>query len=419
MAARSKIHYAAFLVAMIDTKYMPSQLPHGQKWFFRLLALLGIQPKDSQSTIGIPLLERVKVAIAAFITLFLVTWVSLSLQDPQAATVLLASMGASAVIIFALPSSPLAKTWNFMASHSLACLVGLGMTYVVHDFALMAGFTVAAILMLMYIFQCIHPPAAATALVPVIASQSGGVNYTIITSVAINLVVFSAVSILLNRFVLQRASAKLVKQYDPIHLHQDHTPLKRLGLQTDDLMHAINSFDSVVDISEQDLEQIYQQAQLHAYQKRCGEILSRDIMSQDLITINQDASLGTAWKLLQKHKISMLPVINSEQELLGVISSTDFLKQLTVPSYAGLLRHLNALLIKRKHNDEIQNRVQDLMVTNVTVVKDSDHIVALVPLLSDIGLHHIPVLDAQQKLCGIITQSDLIGALYAVHNRQY
>lgn len=138
-------------------------------------------------------------------------------------------------------------------------------------------------------------------------------------------------------------------------------------------------------------------------------------MSKDVITVRRDTSLNTAWKLFRKHKISMLPVINEERELLGVISSADFLKHLSVPSYSGLLRHLNTLLIARKHKNHVKNVVQDLMVTNVIAVKDSDHIVALVPLLSDIGLHHIPVLDSAQKLCGIITQSDLISALYSVN----
>lgn len=168
-------------------------------------------------------------------------------------------------------------------------------------------------------------------------------------------------------------------------------------------------------MNEQDLELIYREAQQHAYQARSPEILSRDIMSKDVITVRKDTSLGSAWKLFRKHKISMLPVVNEERELIGVISSVDFLKQLSVPSYSGLLRHLNSLLIARTHKNKVKNLVQDLMVTDVIAVKDVDHIVALVPLLSDIGLHHIPVLDSEQKLCGIITQSDLISALYSVN----
>jgi CBS domain-containing membrane protein len=41
------------------------------------------------------------------------------------------------------------------------------------------------------------------------------------------------------------------------------------------------------------------------------------------------------------------------------------------------------------------------------------HIVELVPLLSERGLHHIPIVDAERRLIGMVTQSDLIAALYA------
>ena len=84
-------------------------------------------------------------------------------------------------------------------------------------------------------------------------------------------------------------------------------------------MQAINSFDSVVAVSQEELESIYQQAQKLAYQRRSGEVLSRDIMSADVITVGEDMPLGMAWKILHKHKISMLPVVNEERELLGVI----------------------------------------------------------------------------------------------------
>ena len=53
------------------------------------------------------------------------------------------------------------------------------------------------------------------------------------------------------------------------------------------------------------------------------------------------------------------------------------------------------------------------MVTKVYTVRDDAHIVALVPLLSEKGLHHIPVVNAENRLVGMVTQSDLIGALYA------
>ncbi|WP_153448671.1 hypothetical protein [Vibrio algicola] len=82
----------------------------------------------------------------------------------------------------------------------------------------------------------------------------------------------------MNRWVLLRKPSALPERFYPVHLHNDQSPLKRLGLQQEDLMQAINSFDTVLAVSEQDLEQIYQQAQRHAYQRRSGEVLSRDII---------------------------------------------------------------------------------------------------------------------------------------------
>jgi CBS domain-containing membrane protein len=359
--------------------------------------------------------EKIKVSLAALITLFFVTFISQIVLEPYASAVLLASMGASAVIIFALPSSPLGKPWNFIVSHSLGCIVGFGITHLIGDLALMAGLSVAVILMLMYTLDCMHPPAAATALVPVIASQSGQVSYWIFVAVALNVIIFLAASVLLNRVLLNRARINNKDPYDPIHLHKDHTPLQRLGIQPDDLRRAIHSFDTILDVNEADLERVYQQAQQHAYQRRSGELLSRDIMSKDIISVSKETTLTNAWTLLRKHKFSMLPVVNDQQELMGVISTVDFLKHISSPNYSGLLGHLNSMLSARKHGRQVNRLVEDLMTTDVTVVKDIDHIVALVPLLSIVGLHHIPVLNDQQKLCGIITQSDLISALYSVN----
>ena len=130
-------------------------------------------------------------------------------------------------------------------------------------------------------------------------------------------------------------------------MHKDASPLKRLGLQPEDVLSALNSFDTVVDISEQDLERLYHQAQLNAYQRKSGEIRCSDIMSTDLITVTPDTPLFLAWQLLRKHKIGSLPVIDNTQQLQGIISTVDILKHLQVPSYAGLLKQLNGLFLQR------------------------------------------------------------------------
>jgi CBS domain-containing membrane protein len=57
--------------------------------------------------------------------------------------------------------------------------------------------------------------------------------------------------------------------------------------------------------------------------------------------------------------------------------------------------------------------VGQIMASPVYSAKETMHIVELVPLLSERGLHYIPIVDAERRLVGMVTQSDLIAALYA------
>ena len=56
--------------------------------------------------------------------------------------------------------------------------------------------------------------------------------------------------------------------------------------------------------------------------------------------------------------------------------------------------------------------VGQIMTSPVRTASVDQHILELVPLLSDLGLHRIPVVDEQRRLAGMVTQSDLIAALY-------
>lgn len=382
--------------------------------FSALLAQLGLIKRDSQRLSAIPLTERLKVALAAFIALFIVTFTSLQLADTASTIVLLASMGASSVLLFGLPNSPLAKPWSFAAGHIISATIGLICSHLFTDLALMAAVTIGCVLFFMYMFECMHPPGGATALVPVIASTDTLLGYDfLLYPVALNVFVMLLVAILLQKFWLKRGMQQPAQKFDPVHLHQDQSPLKRLGLQTEDLLSALNSFDTVVDISEQDLERLYRRAQLNAYQRKSGDIRCADIMSKDLITVTADTPLFLAWQLLRKHKIGSLPVIDANQQLQGIIATVDILKHIQVPSYAALLKQLNSLFLQRHYKQQQKITVGDRMTTKLITVSPNAYLPELVPLLSDKGLHHLPVTDSSGKLLGLVTQSDLIAALFS------
>ena len=81
---------------------------------------------------------------------------------------LMASLGASALLVFALPQSPMAQPWAVIAGNTLSALVGIT-TFHFIDQSLLASPLAASLSILgMFTLRCLHPPAAAVALIAVL-----------------------------------------------------------------------------------------------------------------------------------------------------------------------------------------------------------------------------------------------------------
>jgi CBS domain-containing membrane protein len=81
----------------------------------------------------------------------------------------MASLGASALLVFALPQSPLAQPWAVIAGNTLSALVGITCAHFM-DLPISVTLALAASLSIlgMFILRCLHPPAAAVALIAVL-----------------------------------------------------------------------------------------------------------------------------------------------------------------------------------------------------------------------------------------------------------
>ena len=172
--------------------------------------------------------------------------------------------------------------------------------------------------------------------------------------------------------------------------------------------------DTFLDVSEEDLGQIYKMAGMQAYRRKMGEITCADIMSRDLVTAEYGTELEEAWAQLRYHKIKAIPVVDRSQRVIGIITLVDFLKRANLKTYETFQDKL-VEFIKRSTGmtSDKPEVVGQIMAEPVYSAKDTMHIVELVPLLSERGLHHIPIVNAERRLVGMVTQSDLIAALYA------
>ena len=116
-------------------------------------------------------LERFRSVFGIFLGLLLVLTISKYLGDLSGVNEwLMASLGASALLVFVLPQSPMAQPWAVIAGNTLSALVGISVIHFVEDPLMAMSFAASLSIFGMFILRCLHPPAAAIALIVVLGN---------------------------------------------------------------------------------------------------------------------------------------------------------------------------------------------------------------------------------------------------------
>jgi CBS domain-containing membrane protein len=116
---------------------------------------------------------------------------------------------------------------------------------------------------------------------------------------------------------------------------------------------------------------------------------------------------------MRQRKVKALPVIDKSRRIVGIVTVADFMRQIDLENHSGLGVRLKTFLQRSgtSHSDKSEV-VGQIMTRRVQVTNLNKHAIELVPLFSTAGHQHIPVIDHENRLVGIITQSDLVRALY-------
>ncbi|PWF42446.1 HPP family protein [Massilia glaciei] len=361
-------------------------------------------------------LERVRAGVGALFGLALTAMLTVMLLgESAAAPFLVAPMGASAVLLFCLPASPLAQPWSVIGGNTISALVGIACAQSIA--APMAAAPLACCLAIgaMFSLRCLHPPGGAVALTVVLAGPAvhdAGFGFAVFP-IGLNAVLMVLAALLFNNLTGRRYPHPQQSVMQNVHETKDVVATARVGFSSEDLDVVLKRYGQVLDVSRGDLEDIILETEMQAYGRRFGVIRCADIMSRDVVTLDFATELDEAWRLLRLHKVGTLPVLNRARRLIGIVSVVDFLKRIDVGAYAALGAGMRRLLSRTPFvHSEKPEVVGQIMTERVHTVRDDTPIVELVPLMANLGVHQIPVVDAEDRFVGIITQSDLIGALY-------
>jgi CBS domain-containing membrane protein len=179
-----------------------------------------------------------------------------------------------------------------------------------------------------------------------------------------------------------------------------------------DIDAVLSQYNQVLDVPRDDLQQLLEQAELHAHGRRLADLRCSDVMTRGPICVQFGSSLQEAWTLLHQHRIKSLPVVDKRHRVVGIVTLADFLRACDLTVFDGFEEKLKRLIRATPGTHSNKPEVVGQIMTRQVRVASADRSLAeLVPIFSSTGHHHIPIIGPDQRLVGIVTQTDLVVAL--------
>ncbi|WP_212630639.1 CBS domain-containing protein [Pseudomonas sp. KB-10] len=344
--------------------------------------------------------EWLRAALGACIGFVFSTWLCSQLFGLQLAVHFSGPLAASAVLLFAVSSGALAQPWSILGSYLCATLVGLLVGHWLDHSLIGAALAISLSLLLMCPLRCLHPPGGAIAFCVVFAPVAPGIPawHPAVTAVMAALGLLSS-ALIYNNLTGMRYPRQTTPPADAHHT-RDPLPGERVGIRDTDLDQALDELGAFVDVTREDLAMIVKSTERHALRRSMGDIRAGQVMSRDLVCATPGTSIKQGLHLLRHHHLKALPILDHNQRLVGIVSLSD----LIAPIHRRPARRFG--LFRRRPRP----RLGELMSSPVRCTDVDTHVVDLIGVLSDRGLHCLPVLE-NEKLVGIITQTDVIAAL--------
>lgn len=317
---------------------------------------------------------------------------------------LFAPLGASAVLVFAVPNSPLAQPWPAIMGNTLSALWALLLLSALPHLPSPwpEAFAVGGAIAVMLLCRALHPPGGAMALlVALTAPKLVPLGWHLIATVFL-----LTLALVLAGVFYHRATRRSYPLRHAAPAQARQPSAGRLALSNEDLTALLTRFDQSYNLSPEDLGELLAAAEEQAIQKRFAAVTCGEVMSARLLTATPADTLETVADLFHRHPVKSLPVLGAQGELRGLLLRSDLFDWL----WEGHRRsRWRALLRPRLPAATVERlmRAPELCVQEATPLGE------LLGALAQHTVPFIPVLRGTQ-LAGLITRTDVIRALLAL-----
>ena len=193
-------------------------------------------------------------------------------------------------------------------------------------------------------------------------------------------------------------------------MNQHSTP----ELRREDFQNALKEIDTYIDVTLEDLVMITQTAQKHAQLRQVEQLLVRDIMTTNVETVSPDTSMRDAAKILLDLRISGLPVMDHNGNLVGIVTEADFLSALGVPCHHpahSVWQSLESMFNAQPGKNLTPKKVADIMSTQTVTIASHKTLHDVIDTMKRHHVKRVVVVNEEETVTGIITRSNLVKVL--------
>lgn len=346
--------------------------------------------------------ECCRVVAGALVGMLVIALLSRSLVSTDMTPWLVAPIGASAVIVFAAAASPFAHPWAVVGGNTFSALAGIACVQAFGQAPWVAAPAVGLAIAAMLSLRCLHPPGGACALLVAL----GGVDDP---QFALHPVLLNSLLLVLAATAYHRLTRLPPGDAPP------PTPVeasRQRSFTDGDLDAVLSRRGQPPDLSLEELHELLEQARRQAWQRRSQALRCAELLSGPPLAAHFGTSLQEAWALMRHHRLKALPVVDRARRLVGIVTLADFLREARLDGHANWPQRLHALLhaTPTSHSSKPET-VGQIMVRQVRVVDADRPLGDLLPLFAGTGHHHLPVIDSDRRLLGVISESDVLRAL--------
>jgi CBS-domain-containing membrane protein len=145
-----------------------------------------------------------------------------------------------------------------------------------------------------------------------------------------------------------------------------------------------------------------------------------EIMDPGVPTVGPDDEARTAIDLLAKTDMGAIPVIDGDRKVIGIVSESDLIlseeeSELHLPHYLNIMGGIVFVGSMKGFEERLEKafatKVSELMSADPVVAKDYEAADRVAKKIADAHHNHLPVVDAEGRLAGMVTRADALAAL--------